>query len=739
MNRIAIISISMSLASVCVAQDTNKVADAADVSISKSVEQIVLDSRPSIVVVTTEGRDGDESGLGTGFVIDDGGLIATNFHVIGEARPIWIQTHDGERIEVTEVFASDRALDLAIVRVDPNKNLKPLSLADESFAQGQPAIAIGHPLGLKNTVVNGIIAGERDFDGVPMWQAAMTIEPGNSGGPLLDMHGRVHGVITMKSTGPESFGFAVKIAELKKLIAKPNPISIERWKTIGQLDAKKWQATMGARWRQRSGRILVSEPGDGFGGRSLLLHAVAKKPTIPFELAVSVKLDDEAGAAGLTFHSDGDAKHYGFYPSAGRMRLTSFEGPTVFSWNVLREFQTDHYRQGEWNEIKVRVEKDKIVGFVNGHEVVTVDSVRQPPGQIGLCKFRQTKAEFKNFRFGEKVDSMRLAAEEIISLEEELEQLPARSALMSEDLESHATNVEQRLALLERKARALENEAAEIRKLGQDIHVAAICRELSKSVSSADGEVDMLAGALLIAKLDNPELDVQTYMDAVNAMADEIRSEFKPDMPAPDRLAVLDDYLFARNAFHGSRTDYYNEANSHMDRVIDDREGLPIALSVLYMSLAKRLDLNVVGVGLPGHFVVRHEPTGGEAQLIDVFDRGKRLSREDAGILVATTSGRRVAASDFETSRPQEILVRMLINLHGLAQARRDTASMLRYCEAVVSIEPDSVQWRGMRAVLLHQEGRKRAALQDLDWILDKEPAGIDLDQIRRMREAFAQ
>ena len=161
------------------------------------VSDIAKAARDSIVVVTVGNRQGDETALGTGFVIDEDGLIATNLHVIGEARPVWIQMRDGKRYEVTEVFASDGTLDLAVLRIEPDEKLIALSLANDELASGQAVVVIGHPLGLKNSVVSGVVAGERDFSGASTWQVAMTIEPGNSGGPLLDLFGNVHGVVAM--------------------------------------------------------------------------------------------------------------------------------------------------------------------------------------------------------------------------------------------------------------------------------------------------------------------------------------------------------------------------------------------------------------------------------------------------------------------------------------------------------------------------------------------------------------
>src|SRR5262249_37001522 len=151
------------------------------------------------------------------------------------------------------------------------------------------------------------------------------IEPGNSGGPCLDRRGRVLGVVTMKSAVTENLGFAVEVNSLKPLLEKPNSVPIARWLTIGAIDPKEWTTLFGARWRQRAGRIEVSGAGDGFGGRSLLLWN-GDVPEKPFEIGVMVKLNDEAGAAGLVFHADGGNKHYGFYPSAGKLRLSRFDG-----------------------------------------------------------------------------------------------------------------------------------------------------------------------------------------------------------------------------------------------------------------------------------------------------------------------------------------------------------------------------------------------------------------------------
>ena len=327
---------------------------------ARTVEELAKAARPSIVVIRVTGRDGKKNALGTGFVVAADGLVATNLHVIGEARPIEVQTADGKRHQVTAVHASDRSLDLALLRID-TKGLPPLELGDsDSLHDGQAVVALGHPRGLEHSVVSGVVSGRPKIDGRPMIQLAMPIEQGNSGGPVLDLQGRVRGIVTLKAQVTPNLGFAMPVNTLKTLLKRPNPVPIARWITIGTLNPEDWTVVFDGRWRQRNGMLIADGAGKGFGGRSLCLSK-RPVPPVPFEVSVAVRLDDEAGAAGLVFHADGGDQHYGFYPSNGQMRLSRFAGPDVFSWKVLYQKPSPHYKPGEWNVLKVRVEKGRLL------------------------------------------------------------------------------------------------------------------------------------------------------------------------------------------------------------------------------------------------------------------------------------------------------------------------------------------------------------------------------------------
>lgn len=700
-----------------------------------TVEALTKRARPSIVVVEQKGRESKLAGIGTGFVVSADGLIVTNLHVIGEAREFTVRTVEGKELPVVAIHAWDRTLDLAVIKVDA-QDLPALELGDaEQTTQGESIVVLGNPHGLKHSVVSGILSGRRELENRKLLQLAIPIEPGNSGGPALDRRGRVLGVVTMKSAVTENLGFAVEVNSLKPLLEKPNSVPLERWLTIGAIDAKEWTALNGARWRQRAGRIEVSGAGDGFGGRSLLL-AAAEPPGLPFELGVTVKLNDEAGAAGLVFHADGGHKHYGFYPSAGKLRLSRFDGPDVFQWNVLAEKPSAAYRPGEWNRLKVRVEKDKLTCYVNDEPVIVSHDAVFTGGKVGLAKFRTTEAEFRKFQVAAELPGGKPNAELAGKLGLIIDALPALAKVAPENLTALAGDGAVSVDALRKRAREARARAAELERIAADLRTHAVVADLAKVAGPKVEAVDLLRASLLIAQLDEEDIDVDAYVKQVERMAGDVRTAAKGGDESA-RLAALVKYLFDDNGFHGSRLDYYNPANSYLNRVIDDREGLPITLAVLFMEFGRRLDLNIEGVGLPGHFVVRHVPNKGEPQILDVFEGAKPLTLDEAKEKVADFAGREATEEDLAASPPRAILLRMLHNLLGVAQRRSEHEAMLRYLDAMLAIDPTLVRERGLRAVVKHETGRTSAAIAELDWFLEHRPAGIDPKQIRAMQEQF--
>lgn len=690
-----------------------------DAEMDKSVQQVAEIVKKSVVVVTFRGRDGERQGLGSGFIVDADGLIATNLHVIGEGRPISVELQDGRKFDVTAVEATERSHDLAILRIDA-KNLPALPLGNSDELQdGQPIVAIGNPVGLERSVVSGVLSGRREIDGRTMLQVAMPIERGNSGGPLLDLRGHVHGILTLKSLKTENLGFAMPVNALKPLLASPNPVPMSRWFTIGVLDPDEWQALPGGRWRQRAGRLLVDGRGGGLGGRSLCLSTM-DTPAIPFEMAVEVKFDPDDGAAGLVFHADGNDKHYGFYPSNGGVRLSRFDGPDVYAWKVLREIRTPHLNKSGWNWLKVRVEKSRIQCFVNDELVIDEADKEYTTGKVGLCKFRQTEAEFKGFHVAPTISRSQPTAETIDRVSRVIAQLSS-DANLSTAAESLNSEGEDGITVLELQAVKLEQQAARARKLAANLQLKRTLSELQTVLTSKDDQFDLLRAGLLISRLDSPELEMNAYIKEVERHARKAQADLPRDVTEATKLAALNRYLFDEQGFHGSRTDYDNRSNSYLNEVLDDREGLPISLAVLYIEIARQMGLNVVGVGMPEHFLVRHEPREGAPQLVDVFNRGKLLSKEDARNIFESLSDEPWRDYYLNTTPPRSIVERMLRNLLGSAAETQDAERMLRYVQATLLINPDSDRDHFYRAALYYQTQQWEQAKADVQWLREHE------------------
>ena len=175
---------------------------------SAASERAVQVALPSVVQI----ESGDA--LGSGIVLDSGGDIVTNAHVVAGARTFTVTTSDGSRHQGT-LRGAFVPSDLAVVRVSGAK-LTPARFADSSKLRvGQRVLAIGNPLGLRSSVTDGIVSATArtvsEGNGVALpsvVQTSAAINPGNSGGALIDLNGAVVGIPTLAATDPELGGSA---------------------------------------------------------------------------------------------------------------------------------------------------------------------------------------------------------------------------------------------------------------------------------------------------------------------------------------------------------------------------------------------------------------------------------------------------------------------------------------------------------------------------------------------------
>jgi regulator of sirC expression with transglutaminase-like and TPR domain len=390
---------------------------------------------------------------------------------------------------------------------------------------------------------------------------------------------------------------------------------------------------------------------------------------------------------------------------------------------------------GEWNRLRIQVGKDRVRCYVNGALVFEHDLSELPGRRVGMAKFRQTAAEFKQFTAAERVDEASLSTELIASIEKLRGKLVA-SDVNDERLKPLVKAGTAAVEPLREQARKIEREAQELRKLASALERRAAVDELTTLLKQDEARVDLLRAALVVAKLDNSEIDVDAYCDEVDRMADEIRKQLKKSADDEAKVAALNKYLFTDNGYHGSRRDYYSRSNSYLNEVIDDREGLPITLSVLYIEVGRRLGLKLEGIGLPGHFLAGLVDKEGEIRFLDPFDGGTKLTEADAVVRSREITGHAPTSAQLQPTTKKAIVLRMLENLLGLANDDGETGRprMLGYLDAILAVAPDNLERRMMRTMVHYREGRFDDALSDIDYLLDHHREQLDEEKVLELR-----
>ena len=192
---------------------------AGNAAAEKSFEQLAQ-LASSVVMIAIHDKKGDIIGTGSGIMIGAGGYILTNNHVASGGRFYSIRIEDDDTVYSTdEVIKYHSVLDLAVLRVDRRLNPLPVYRGKNPLARGQKVVAIGSPLGLFNSVSDGIISGFRKIDGVDMIQFTAPISHGSSGGAVLNMYGEVIGISTAGIDAGQNINLAMGYECINQFIA----------------------------------------------------------------------------------------------------------------------------------------------------------------------------------------------------------------------------------------------------------------------------------------------------------------------------------------------------------------------------------------------------------------------------------------------------------------------------------------------------------------------------------------
>ena len=248
----------------------------------------------------------------------------------------------------------------------------------------------------------------------------------------------------------------------------------------------------------------------------------------------------------------------------------------------------------------------------------------------------------------------------------------------------------------------------------------------------SEQDLDLGHAALLLAAEIDPAVDPEGSVQLLDRWGEEAQIRLRGIEGAFDRLEVLMDFLYREKGLSGDLEDYYNPQNSLLHSVLERRKGIPISLAVIVIEVGRRVDIPLVGVNFPGHFLIRHALHQGI--VLDPFQAGRVLTEEECKALLVSFFG-----SD-AVLRPEmlypvgshEILLRMLNNLRGSYLRNGEIEQAIDVIENILLFEPDELWHRRDLGVLRIYEGDERG-IDDLSHYLAEEPEAPNRQELEAL------
>jgi regulator of sirC expression with transglutaminase-like and TPR domain len=270
--------------------------------------------------------------------------------------------------------------------------------------------------------------------------------------------------------------------------------------------------------------------------------------------------------------------------------------------------------------------------------------------------------------------------------------------------------------------------------------MSAALAAFAELMSRDDARIDLAQACLMIAQDAYPELPVERYLGDLERMAMRLRARLPQSGGAEERVARLNEFLYAELGFRGNTDDYYDPRNSYLNEVMDRRIGIPITLAILYMVLGRRVGLPLEGVSFPGHFLVRLRLRAG-VLVLDPFAAGAPQSEADlrerlARVIPAGVAGD-VPVSELpldqflEAASHHQILARVLRNLKAIYRDSDQPERLLAVLNRMLIVAPQATAELRDRGIVYQRLECYRAALKDLRDYIEREPNAADLDEVR--------
>jgi regulator of sirC expression with transglutaminase-like and TPR domain len=265
-------------------------------------------------------------------------------------------------------------------------------------------------------------------------------------------------------------------------------------------------------------------------------------------------------------------------------------------------------------------------------------------------------------------------------------------------------------------------------------------RYFYQEVQQDDNQINLERAALYLAWEEYPDLEVEAYLNALDSMAAEIQERLPIERYPLRVIQTINRYLYEDLGFHGNTENYYDPCNSFLSEVIERRTGIPITLSLVYLAIAQRLDFPMVGVGMPGHFLIR--PALPEMEVfVDAFQQGEILFPQDCQARLAQLYAQPIEwrPEYLPTVNNRQFLARMLTNLKAIYLNQRDLHRAVAIVERLLLLMPEALLELRDRGILYYHLNRLSEARQDLEAYLRQTPEAEDAIAVQQLLQQIQQ
>lgn len=266
-----------------------------------------------------------------------------------------------------------------------------------------------------------------------------------------------------------------------------------------------------------------------------------------------------------------------------------------------------------------------------------------------------------------------------------------------------------------------------------------VLEEFRETVSGPADEVPLARAALIAARAEYPDLDVDSYEQRLQDIAETLEQQLaRGSVRSHPRRTIqtVNQLLYRELGFRGNNDHYDDPRNLYLNFVLTERLGIPVTLAIVYSEVCQRVGLDIQPVGLPGHVICRYRPENAEIEtdelLLDAHSLGRLMTRRDCQILVRNIFGSRVSFKDHHMAslQPRQVLQRLLHNLKAGYLQRGDEERASKTIDLLLALYPwdlDEIRDRGM---LRERLGEVEPALTDLEQYVQFRPGARDIQTV---------